>query len=85
MPAIRGTWINGQIIPDEPVSWPEGCRLTIDAVKPPFPVGMTEDEQGSDPAAIARWIEAFDAIPPVELSPAEEAAWQCARLAQRAT
>lgn len=31
MKTIEGTIINGQIIPDEPVTWPEGCRVRIEA------------------------------------------------------
>ena len=37
------------------------------------------DEQSDDPAAVARWIAAFDAIPALPMTPAEEAAWHAAR------
>jgi hypothetical protein len=83
MQAVRTTWINGKIVPDGPVDWPDGCRLTIDPEPSASFVGMTEDEQGDDAESITRWIAAFDAIPPLEMSPAEEAAWQAARTAQR--
>ncbi|MSR60053.1 MAG: hypothetical protein EXS05_20845 [Planctomycetaceae bacterium] len=83
MQAIRATWKNGQIVPDGPVDWPDGCRLVIDPEPYPSFVGMTEEEQRDDPESIARWIEAFDAIPPLEMTAEEEAAWQSARNAQR--
>ncbi|MBI3861809.1 MAG: hypothetical protein HY290_07925 [Planctomycetia bacterium] len=81
---MKATWRNGQIVPDGPVDWPDGCRLTVDPEPCLAFIGMTEDEQGDDAESIARWIEAFEALPPLEMTPAEEAAWQSARSAQRA-
>jgi hypothetical protein len=79
MNAIKATWKNGQIVPDEPVNWPEGRRLIV-APEPLSEIGgMTEEEQGDDPESIARWVADFDALPPLVLSPAEEAdlaAWR---------
>jgi hypothetical protein len=40
---------------------------------------MTEEEQSNDPEAIARWLVEFDAIPPWQMTSAEEAEWQAAR------
>ena len=40
---------------------------------------MTEEEQSNDPEAIARWLAEFDAIPPWQMTAAEEAEWQAAR------
>ena len=47
MNAIRATWTNGQIVPSEPVDWPEGCTLFVE----PLPlaeqteqIGMTEEK-----------------------------------------
>jgi hypothetical protein len=47
------------------------------------PPGTTGDEQSDDPAAVARWVAAFDALPPLIFTPAEEAAWQSARAEQK--
>jgi hypothetical protein len=44
---------------------------------------MSEDEEADDPESIARWIAAFDAIPPLNMTPEEEAEWQAARKAQK--
>ncbi len=43
---------------------------------------MTEEEQSNDPEAIARWLAAFDAIPPWQMTAAEEAEWQAAPVRQ---
>ena len=82
--SLTGILKNGQVILDKQAEWPEGCRVVVvreSAV--PF-LGMVEDEQGDDPESIARWIAAFDAIPPLEMTPEEEAEWQAAREANKA-
>ena len=38
------------------------------------PPGTVGDEQSDDPQAVARWVAAFDAIPPLQMTPEEEAA-----------
>jgi hypothetical protein len=79
MHTIKATWQHGQVIPDGPVDWPEGCRLIIEPASMEQITGMTEEEQGDDPESIRRWIEEFDAIGPLPMTPAEEAdlvAWR---------
>jgi hypothetical protein len=79
MNAIKATWKHGQIVPDEPVDWPEGCRLRVQPDSLLQTNGMSEEEQGDDPESIGRWIAEFDAIPPMQMTPEEEAEWQAAR------
>src|SRR5262249_32148972 len=43
------------------------------------PPGTTGDEQADDANSVARWLAAFDAIPPLQMTPAEEAEWRGAR------
>jgi hypothetical protein len=79
MIAIGATWKNGQIVPDEKVDWPDGCRLTIEVEPFAAITGMTEDEQGDAPEAVAEWIAEFRAIPALIMSSEEEAgmlAWE---------
>ena len=84
MTAIRGHWQEGRVVLDQPAAWPEGSRLVVcDLNEVPANgeeiVGMTEEEQGDDPESIAKWLADFDAIPPLEMSPEDEAemwAWQ---------
>ena len=82
--AQAGTWKNGHVILDGQADWPEGCRVIV--IREPVPglVGMTDEEQGEDPESIARWLAAFDAIPPLEMTPDEEAEWRTAREDRRA-
>ena len=78
MSAVKATWKNGQVVLEAPAHWPEGRRLVV--AEDPVP---DDDNQADDPESIARWIAEFDAIPPLEMSAAEEAEWQAARQAQR--
>jgi hypothetical protein len=79
MTTIKATWTNGQIIPDGPVSWPEGCRLEVRAEQFAEIQFLTEDEQADDPESIQNWIDELHQIPPLPMSPEEEAemlAWR---------
>ena len=45
MHAIKATWINGQILPSEPVDWPEGSELLVEPLVPNAEkIGLTEAE-----------------------------------------
>jgi hypothetical protein len=91
MSAIEGTVKNGQIIPSERIDWPDGTRVRIEPVPAsadggrtgPDDLGMSEGEQEDDPESVARWLAEFDAIPPLQMTPEEEAEWQAARRAQK--
>lgn len=65
MNAIRATWINGQIVPSEPVDWPEGSELLVEPVPAEEKIGMDESEWKDDPESIAAWIAAVDKIEPM--------------------
>ncbi|MBL8865259.1 MAG: hypothetical protein KF873_00035 [Gemmataceae bacterium] len=71
---VEGVWKDGRIVPDRPVDWPEGQRLRLEPVDVELR-GMTEEEQGDDPESIARWIAEMRSIPPIEVTPEEEADW----------
>ena len=73
MSIVRGTWKNGQIFPDGPVTWREGSRLVIREQSPAEIEFLTEEEQRDDPEAIQQWIDDLRAIPPVPLTPEQEA------------
>jgi hypothetical protein len=47
------------------------------------PPGTIGDEQADDSESVARWLAAFNAIPPLAMSPEEEAAWRAARAEQK--
>ena len=44
METINATFANGQILPDQPVSWPEGTRLQIQPVVAPPEDQLSPDE-----------------------------------------
>jgi hypothetical protein len=80
MNAIRGKFQDGRVVFDTPPDWPEGKELLV--VNPDDEeklVMMTDEEQGDDPASIAKWLMAFDAIPVAKISPFEESSVQAWR------
>ncbi len=81
--ALTGTVKNGQVMLDSPAQWPEGCRVVVMRATLSEPLGATGDEQADDPESISRWITAFDAIPPLEMTAEEEEQWRSAREAQK--
>jgi hypothetical protein len=72
MPPIHGTFIDGTIIFDRPPDWPNGKRVVIEAISQPAIEMMTEDDQGSDPESIARWLALADAVPLATSSPLDD-------------
>jgi hypothetical protein len=76
MVVITGTLMNGRIVLDESTDWPDGSRVIV------LPVGArdldvdSEVSQSNDPESIVRWLAEFDAIPPWEFTPEEEARWR---------
>lgn len=73
MSVVRARYQNGQVVLESPVNWDDGTELRIETVDVTF-VGMSEEEQGDNPEAIQTWINAVDAIPPLEMSEEEESA-----------
>jgi hypothetical protein len=79
MKAIHAIWKNGQIVPTQPVDWPDGTALSVEPIGEPASHEADEDLWGDDPASIARRVAAYEALPPLQMSEAEEAEWQAAR------
>jgi len=79
MKALTATWTNGQILPDEPANWPEGCRLRIEPFEPSQTLGIRDDEWSNTPEAIEAWIRWYESLEPLEFTPEEQAAWDKAR------
>jgi hypothetical protein len=42
MNSIKATWTNGQILPSEPIVWPEGTELVIEPAMPHSPLSVGE-------------------------------------------
>lgn len=81
MKSIQAIWKNGRIIPEEPLDWPEGTSLSIQAVEIPSERECVPeaDLMGNDPESIARWLAAYEALPTIPMTDAEEAEWKAAR------
>lgn len=72
---IRGVIEDGQVVSLDPVSWPNGTPVRIDALE------TTADEsvQGDDPEAVADWIAWLRSLEPLALSDDETSQWQADR------
>lgn len=72
MSAIQGTWREGRIILDEPVQWPEGRRVRVEPLAAEAAFGLSEEEWSDTPEAIADWLQWYDSLEPLEMTPEEE-------------
>jgi hypothetical protein len=84
MKTILGTVHNGQIVPDQPIEWPEGSRVVIEPAAKEETLGIREEDWPTTPEGIAQLLARMDQIEPVEMTPEEEAAWEADRKARRA-
>ena len=84
MNAIKGIYKNGQIILDRPADWPEETEVLVEPLPQEQTLGIREEDWPTDAEGIARWMAAFDAILPLQMTTEEEAEWQAAREAQKA-
>ena len=46
-------------------------------------LGVREEDWSDTPEAIASWLQWYDSLEPLEMTPEEEAEWQAARQAQK--
>jgi hypothetical protein len=80
---IRAVCRDGQILPTQPVDWPEGTALTVEPIEEAVATESNEDLFGDDPASIARWEARFESLEPLIFTAEEDAAWQAARRQRR--
>ena len=83
MNAIKATWRNGQIVPLEPIDWPEGTEVLIEPQIEAETIGMREEDWPTTPEAIEKHLALMDQIEPLILTPEEEAAWEADRKARK--
>ncbi len=83
MKTIHAIWKNGQIVPTQPVEWPEGTALTVEPIEEALVPDLEGGLLGDDPASVARWLVWFDSLEPLNFTAEEEAAWQAARRERR--
>jgi hypothetical protein len=86
MPTLTTIVRSGRIKLDEPSDLPDGSTVEVTfrpAISNSTIHGMTEEEQGTTPEAIERWIALLESIPTPVLSDAEWSAWSARRKADR--
>jgi hypothetical protein len=83
MKAIKATWKNGRIVPDESVNWPEGCRLLIEPVPDTETTGIRDEDWQNTPEAIEDWLRWYDSLEPLKITQKDRAKWQAALKAQK--
>lgn len=83
MKAIKATWKNGRIVPDQKVDWPEGCRLLVEPLGVVRSLGIREEDWPTDPEGIARHLAAMEKIEPLIFSKKERAEWEAALQEQK--
>lgn len=77
MNSIKAIWTNGQIVPVEPIDWPEGSELLVEPVSPhQYKIGMSEEDWHDDPESIAAWVAAVEKIEPLIWKEGEEEEYQ---------
>jgi hypothetical protein len=75
MNPIKATWINGRIVPAEPVDWPEGSELVVKPVATAGKIGLDESEWRDDAEAVAAWDAWLPTVEPMVLTDEERAAF----------
>jgi hypothetical protein len=73
MTAVKAIWKNGQILPAEPVDWPEGSELLVEPVPASDKIGLDESEWRDDAEALADWEAWIGTIEPLEYTDEERA------------
>ena len=77
---IHAVWKSGQIVPVQPVDWPEGTALAVE----PIEEALVTDPEGDILATTPRRSHAGSAsLEPLSFTPEEEAAWEAARRERR--
>jgi hypothetical protein len=75
MSGITGTWKAGRVVLDQAVDWPDGRRVLVEPVPAEDCPGLREEDWSDTPEAIAQWLQWYDSLEPLEMTPAEEAEW----------
>lgn len=74
MSAVNAKWINGHVVLESDANWPEGRQLVVREALPTDIDFLTEEEQADDPESVERWINDLRSIPPLPMTPEQEAA-----------
>jgi hypothetical protein len=87
MTTIRTTVHEGHIQLNERVDFPDGSEVEVTVRPAPADAelrGMTEEEQGTSPEAVERWIAHLESLDPPTMTDDEWAAWMKQRADEKA-
>ena len=73
MSPITGIWQGGHVVLDGVTDWPDGCRVLVEPVSMDETIGLSEDEWRDSPEAVAEWIQWYESLEPLEITPEEQA------------
>lgn len=73
MSPITGIWQDGHVVLDGVTDWPDGCRVLVEPVSMDETIGLSEDEWRDSPEAVAEWIQWYESLEPLEITPEEQA------------
>ena len=79
MASLTGIWQSGKIVLDGVADWPDGCRVLVEPLSMEGWPGLSEEQWRDTPEAIAEWIQWYESLEPLEITPDERdaaAAWQ---------
>ncbi len=71
MGAIPATYRNGVVVLDATATWPVGTELVVEEKRGPIRM-LTDDEHGTDPESVARWLAWYDTLPAAAAGEDEE-------------
>lgn len=77
MTTIKATVAGGRLELNVPADWPDGTQVEI------YPVITDTADDGMSPDEIARILAAMDQLEPLEISEAEQTAWDAQRQAHK--
>lgn len=64
MSAVRGTYSNGTVKLKTKPDWPENMEVEVSPGS--GQLGISEEEQGTDPQSIAEWIAWYRSLEPMD-------------------
>jgi hypothetical protein len=71
MKAIKAKWTNGEIVPAEPVDWPDGTDLLVEPEPASKKIGLDESKWRDSPEALGDWEAWIKTIEPLEYTEEE--------------
>lgn len=69
---IRAKWVNGRVIPEEEIDWPEGTVVYVSRTRPTEGDATDLAMQDNDPESVAAWLAWYNSLEPLVYAAGEE-------------